>query len=192
MTQHRAIYKSTSVEALDRFYREDVPGAVDLARDWLEDPDDELFAVAESWAESAEFEGDVQGFRTHWLDEDSALSAHDVDRVLRFAYRRALDLASSRGDAVPVETFWIRGAGDDFEVHIHDGVDRITMFMLIPVVRRYGSRHGDTRSFVVRIGDLDDVHPAAPREILDESDDRQPVYMVQVSGRYPGSEPEEA
>ena len=69
-----------------------------------------------------------------------------MDRVLRFAYRAALELAGDGRGRRPIETFWVRGAGDEFEVHIHDGVDRITMFMLLPVVRRYGSRRAPRRA----------------------------------------------
>lgn len=183
MTQHRAIYKSSSVEFLDDFYRQDVNSAVDFGQGVLADPTTGALAVADSWASASGFDAtELEGFQSRWLDEDSALSAHDVDRVLRFAYRAALEMAGDRDDAVKIETFWVRGAGDEFEVHIHDGVDRITMFMFVPVVRRYGSRRAETRSFVVRVGDLDDVRDDAPRVILDATGD--PVYLIQVSGPY--------
>jgi hypothetical protein len=179
MTQHRVIYKSTSIEFLDDFYRQDVEGAVGFAQSIL--PGSGAMDVAQAWASNTDFDtGELEGFETHWLGEDSALSAHDVDRVLRLAYREALELAAAHTPVAAVETFWVRGAGDEFEVHIHDGIERITMFMFVPVVRRYGSRRATTRSYVVRVGDLDDVHSEAPRKELDGGD--APVLMIQVSG----------
>lgn len=183
MAQHRVIYKSTSVEFLDDFYRRDVEGSVGFAQDLLSDPDAGAMGIAESWASNAGFDGgELQGFQTRWLDEDSALSAHDVDRVLRAGHREAVTLAAAHDPVVPVETFWVRGAGDDFEVHIHDGVDRVTVFMFLPVVRRYGSWEAGTRSYVVRVGDLDDVHPGLPR-IPVAGEGKDAVLRIQVSGQ---------
>jgi hypothetical protein len=181
MAQHRVIYKSTSIEFLDDFYRKNVTDAVAFGQGALSNPNSDAMSVAQDWAATADFDtGELAGFGTHWLGQNSALSAHDVDRVLRLAYREALELAASHDPVQAIETFWVRGAGDDFEVHIHEGVERITMFMFIPVVRRYGSWRAGTRSHVVRVGDLDDVHHDAPRRELDGGD--EPVMMIQVSG----------
>src|SRR6476469_4664965 len=95
MEQHRAIYKNTSIEFLDDFYRRDVDAAVQFGRGVLESTSTDALAVAEEWAATSDFDsGELQGFQSRWLDEDSALSAHDVDRVLRYAYREALELAN--------------------------------------------------------------------------------------------------
>jgi hypothetical protein len=152
----------------------------------LADPGSEALAVAETWADTSGFDPggtELEGFQARWLDKDSAFSAFDVDRVLRHAYRAALDLAGAKTPVLPIETFWVRGAGDEFEVHIHEGIERITMFMFLPVVRNYGSLRAETRSFVVRVGDLDDLRPDVPRQELDGAG--APVLMIQVSGPYP-------
>jgi hypothetical protein len=187
MEQHRAIYKNTSIEFLDAFYREDVDAAVQFGRGVLGNSSTDALSVAQQWATASSFDtGELQGFQSRWLDENSALSAHDVDRVLRYSYREALELANAPKLLEPpqppklVETFWVLGAGDEFEVHIHDGVDRVTMFMFVPLVRRYGSRNAATRSYVVRVGDLEDVPDAYARRELDA--DADPVLMIQVSG----------
>ena len=73
-------------------------------------------------------------------------------------------------------------SGDDFELHICESTDRVVVFMIVPGedAREYGSRHARSRSWVVRVGDLDDVHPDAPRTMLDG--DEPPVVSIQVSG----------
>ena len=47
---HRAVYKSRSVEYLDRFYAEDPAGALQTGGDLLADPNADAFDVASSWA----------------------------------------------------------------------------------------------------------------------------------------------
>ena len=52
----------------------------------------------------------------------------------------------------------LTGFADTFEIHVHDGKDRVTMFMVLPEendVRTYGSHNATTPSFVVREGDLE-------------------------------------
>ena len=105
--------------------------------------------------------------------------------MIRLANREAIALAGAHSPEVPIETFWVRGAGDDFEVHIHDGVDRVTLFWMVPVERDYGSTRAETSSWVVRVGGLDDVRPDASRRELDNEPD--PVRMIQVSGPPPGA-----
>ena len=187
MTQHRAIYKSTSIEFLDDFYRQDVNNAVDFGQGVLADPRSDALAVAESWAASVRLRRrtELEGFQARWLDEDSALERprrrpRPAARVPRRAGARRL----ATTPVAAIETFWVRGAGDEFEVHIHDGVERITMFMFLPVVRRYGSRRATTRSFVVRVGDLDDVRPERRARAR-----RRPATRCDDPGQRPAPEP---
>jgi hypothetical protein len=183
---HRAFYKSQSVEFLDAFYRDGGADAVATAQGLLAAPGADASTVASQWAGATGFDpGELDGFRSRWLDEDGALGAYDVDRVLRYAYRAALELAAAHDPVVGLETFWVLGAGDEFEVHIHDGVDRITMFMVLPVTRRYGSRRATTSSHVVRVGDAPDVDGSVERVRLSD-DGGEPVLMIQVSGPLPG------
>jgi hypothetical protein len=81
---------------------------------------------------------------------------------------------------VPIETLWITGTGDQFEVHICEGRRAVTVVNLIPLVRPYGSRRAKARSWVVRTSDGTE----GDRErALDGGD--PPVVMVQVSGGPP-------
>ena len=183
---HRAVYKSKSVEFLDEFYLADPSGAAQFGSGVLADPGADALGVASTWAEEAAFDtAELEGFHSVWLDEDGPLGEHEVDRVIRLSNRAAIALAEAHDPTVPIETFWLRGAGDDFEVHIHEGVDRVTVFWLVPLERDYGSTRAETSSWVVRVGDLDDVRPDAPRLQLDDESD--PVLMIQVSGPLPGN-----
>ena len=181
---HRAVYKTTTAEFLDAFYS----GA--------SRPREEAFADASALLESdgslLEAARDLEGrdggiaggsaaaFEEFWLGEAGARGGKSVDRVLRCGYREAVSLARAQG--LPIETFWVTGAGDDFELHICESTDRIVVFMVVPGEdeREYGSRLARSRSWVVRVGDLDEVHPDAPRTMLD--DDGPPILSIQVSG----------
>ena len=59
-------------------------------------------------------------------------SRTNADPILRHGYAEAFLLALRREPPVPVETFWVTGAGDDFEVHVSDGTDHVTVFMIVP------------------------------------------------------------
>jgi hypothetical protein len=153
----RIIYKNTSIEFLDDFYRNGVDAAVDFGQRVLSSPNDVL-AVANDWADESDFDKqELQGFQSQWLG--GALAGHDVDGVVRNAYVQALELANAPRLENPsavaklIETFWLTGFGDAFEIHVHDGPDRVTMFMVLPLERPYGSNRALTRSYVVTEGD---------------------------------------
>jgi len=153
----RIIYKNTSIEFLDDFYRKGVDAAVDFGQGVLSSSADVL-SVANDWADESRYDKrELDGFRSEWLG--GALAGHDVDGVVRSAYVQALELANAprlegpSAAAKLVETFWLTGFGDAFEIHVHDGPDRVTMFMVLPLDRSYGSSRALTRSYVVREGD---------------------------------------
>jgi len=187
---HRAVYKSKSVEVLDTFYVDGPAAALQFGGGVLADPDADAQGVASTWAASpgavdAGFDPDeLVGFQEKWLAEDGPLGEHEVDRVIRLANREAIAIADAHQPKVPIETFWVRGAGEDFEVHVHDGVERVTVFWFVPLERDYGSTKTQTSSWVIRVGNLDDVDADAPRVPLDDEPD--PVLMIQVSGPLPG------
>ncbi len=54
MEQHRAIYKNTSIEFLDAFYREDVDAAVQFGRGVLGNSSTDALSVAQQWATDVE------------------------------------------------------------------------------------------------------------------------------------------
>src|SRR5690242_3207418 len=121
----RIIYKNTSIEFLDDFYRDNVNAAVDFGQGVLSSSADVL-SVANDWADESSYDkGELQGFQSTWLG--GSLGGHDVDSVVQVAYREALVLANAprredpSRDAKLVETFWLTGFGDLFEIHVHDG-----------------------------------------------------------------------
>ena len=78
----------------------------------------------------------------------------DVDRVIRAGYREAMLLARARG--VPIETLWLTGPADEFELHICEGPRSVSVVLFIPPVRDYGSEHAQARSWVIRTGGSSD------------------------------------
>jgi hypothetical protein len=70
----------------------------------------------------------AEHFANGWAPGNKEHEPREV--ILRNGYREAFQLALERG--LPVETFWVTGAGDDFEVHVSDGVNHVTVFMIVP------------------------------------------------------------
>ena len=155
----RIIYKNTTIETLDDFYRgDDLNDALRVARGLLEDQSLGAYDVASAWSNgSRPSQEELDGFDEKWLTSGD-FGGHDVDGVIRVAYLEALRRAGTGPTPRPIETFWLTGFADTFEIHVHDGKDRVTMFMVLPEenpVRTYGSHNATTPSFVVREGDLE-------------------------------------
>jgi hypothetical protein len=158
----RAIYKSTAAEFLDDLFGgtpDDLEGAYADALDLLMSIGDApLSEAAAHLVESGRLEPDaVADSAKGWR------AGPEVDRVLRAGYRQAMELASSRSEPVPIETLWMTGSGKDFELHICDGKRHVTVVLLLPLERSYGSQRAATRSWAVRV-------------------DAGEVVMVQTSG----------
>ena len=81
----------------------------------------------------------VGEFRDGWLADESPLGGHDVDRVMRFGYQQAIELAAGFDPPAPIESHWVTGAGDDFELHIVADPHLVTVLIFIPADRDYGS-----------------------------------------------------
>ena len=156
---HRAVYKTTTAEFLDEFYSgvsrprseayADALALMDL--DSLSDSTRDL----ESRDSGALDAGAASDFEAHWLASSAKHGAAPVERILRLGYREAVELASAHN--LPIENFWVTGTGDDFELHICETADRIIVFMFVPNegLRPYGSTRAQSRSWVVRAGDID-------------------------------------
>jgi hypothetical protein len=106
------------------------------------------------------------------------MAGPDVERVLRCGYEKAIGIARSRPDPLPIETFWVTGASDSLEVHICEGERHVTVTVFIPTDRRYGSERAESKSWVVRVARTGDDRDIPP---LDGGD--PPVLAVQTSGR---------
>ena len=183
---HRAVYKTKMAEFLDDFYSGEsrpLNVAFDDATALMRAQGSLSDSTRELEKRGALPNGSAQAFEQGWLSPSAPHRGPIVDRVLRSGYQEAIDLARARG--VPIENFWVTGAGEDFEVHICEGARRITVFMFVPAeeTRDYGSYRAQSRSWVVRTGDITEVHPDAPRQTLD--DDEPPIRRIQVSGPVP-------
>ncbi len=183
-----SIYKIQSGEALDDFYEADPGEALSLAAGLLSEADSSsVVLAAEAFADTDNLpDGAVDELRGGWLEgirwSGGVVPGDEVDRVLRLGYREAIAVAREYDPPVPIESFWVTGPGVQLGVHITAGPRRVTVFISTPVELKYGSTRTSSRSWVVRIGDLDEVDPEAPREQLD--DGQFPVMKIQVSGPF--------
>ena len=186
---HRAVYKGKSIEDLDQFYRSgDAGEQLGHVRDLLAGVSEQpLDAAAAQFADEGSIAPEaVREFQDGWLADESPLGGHDVDRVMRFGYQQAIELAAGFDPPAPIESHWVTGAGEEFELHIVADPHLVTVLIFIPADRDYGSTRATSRSFVVRVGDLESVDPEAPRLQLDDAED--PVFQIQVSGPFGSTE----
>ena len=100
--------------------------------------------------------------------------------MLKHGYREAFQLALDHDPPVPVETFWGSGAGDEFELHVTDGFDRVTVFMLVPPGEgvMHSSERAHNKSWVVTAGERvpDDGRPV--EELVPQG-----IVKIEVSGK---------
>ena len=170
----RAVYKSTAAEVLDGLFGgagDELDAAFDRSLELLSN-DGPLSEAASRLVETGELPPDaVENSTRGWR------AGEDVDRILRCAYREAIAISRSRDEPLPIDTLWITGASDSFEVHVCEGTRQITLVMFIPVARKYGSRNAAARSWVFRVAADDDPGDA---RLPDEGEPA--IAMVQTSG----------
>jgi hypothetical protein len=176
------IYKTATAEFLDEFYAnppEGLDNAEQLFANFADLPDtttelNNNFGLDPS-------AGNADDFRKFWLSGSSPFGSEEVARVLRHGYGEAIRIAREEYPApgAPIETFWVAGGSEHFELHICQGVRSVTVFMFVPAARRFGSKQAGTQSFVVRAGGLREDAQA-----LHEGDENQaPIVKIKVSGR---------
>lgn len=174
----RAVYKSTSAEFLDRQFSgtpDDLREVYDRSLGLLDELGEASLAGA-----IEQFEADGAAPTNAAAESATGWRADpEVDRVIRAAYREAMRLASERDVPVPLETLWITGASETFEVHVCEGFQLVTVVLLIPPSDRgdYGSTRAENRSFVVRVGKDSDPEQAVLPDRGESS-----IVMVQTSG----------
>jgi hypothetical protein len=179
----RAVYKSRAAEYLDRLFA----GQPDELRAVYEHVVDNLASIRregllETTNRLVEYEElpediGVEHFERFWLSDSGPMAGQHAGRVLRCAYEEAIRIARSRENPLPIETFWVTGATQGLEVHICEGEQHVTVTVLIPVVREYGSDRAESKSWVVRVAQ-DEHESGATR--LDGGD--PPVVAIQTSG----------
>lgn len=166
----RAVYKSTAAEYLDELFggtpdelNAAYRGALELLDSIGDAPLTDAVArlVDDGELPSEAVEDSNKGWR----------AGERVDRVIRVGYTEAMQLAQASDEPLPIETLWVTGASDDFELHICEGKRSIIVTLFIPLKRSYGSHNATARSWVVRVD-----------EEADADDGGVPVAMVQTSG----------
>jgi hypothetical protein len=174
----RAVYKSSSVESLDRFFDDSsdqqLADAYERGRQLLAaTAGRRLSQAAVDLVNTGHLpEGSVEHSDRGWRASSS------VDRVIRHAYEEAMRLASAKTPRQRIETLWVTGASEVFEIHICEGMRHVILLLFIPETRSYGSHRAEARSWVVRSTDERDL-PLGTR-VLDGEEPR--VVLTQVSG----------
>jgi hypothetical protein len=188
-----AVYKDSNVQLLDTHLgtTANFQAALALLNDESRSLRDITAAPNEGMTEP-QITGEAQHFDEHWLSGGGPLANKHVEQVMRYGYKWAIELAGvnrgglgQRSAPVPIETFWVTtGPGGNYEIHVCDGEERVTVLAFIPVDREFGSRSGP-RSWAVRVGGFGEhLPPTDPRVNLMHADDnRAPsVVRVQTSG----------
>jgi hypothetical protein len=186
-----AVYKDSNVELLDAYLGDttNFPDALALlnGNQSLRD----ITADQNLGITNQEITDEADHFQDHWLSGKGPLAGKHVDDVMRSGYKWAIELADAghgglgdRSKAVPVETFWVTtGPGGNFEIHVCDGKERVTVLVFIPVDREYGSRSG-WRSWAVRVGGFGEHEPPEEPRVqrLHAGEQTASVVRVQTSG----------
>jgi len=184
MARTALVYKTASAEFLDDLYLDPAAGIATARALLSAHANDPLSATTEDLNNSHGLSpdaGNKDDFEKYWLSGTGQFGGEEVDRVLRHGYTEAIRIAEEEyPDPVPIETFWVAGASDHFELHICQARRSVTVFMFVPTTRRYGSHQAVAQTHVVREGGLRDdgetLHPG--------DDDLAPIVKVKVSGSY--------
>jgi hypothetical protein len=145
----RTVYKSRVVELLDEYH-----SGTDAE---LREAYDYSLTVLDSEASLKDMVGRIAadgrepapGEFAHPVDE-SNLKGPQFEDVIRRGYTHAIQLALRHKPAVPIETLWMTGVCDEFEMHICDGARQVTVLWLIPEDRNWGSERAEiSTSWVV-------------------------------------------
>jgi hypothetical protein len=125
------VYKSPAVEALDDFFSGESGDLRDTYRRVLEllESDEGLVDITRRFVDPDGLlsERDLAHFRDHWLANDDT-----IGRAMKERYREAIYRALDEDSPVPIDTFWVRDAADDFEMHVLKGKRRIAVHVFIP------------------------------------------------------------
>ena len=169
------MYKTFDVEVLDDFYSE---GRQNLSRGH-----DLLQASATGGLSSGfdQYEEEQEPQKQTGPDQFGAWIAtaggENAETVIRVGYDAAVELAQAQ--SLPIDTFFVTGASDEFEFHVCEGTHQITVLMFMPKDSEYGRSYGSSRarakSWIFRTGRPDD----SDADLVDGGD----VVQIQRSGR---------
>ena len=122
-----AIYKSAAAEFLDDFFSgedDQLTANYDYAIVLLEQEGVSLSEIIDQFSSDRDGPADAQGIAEHWLQRPNA------DRIMRASHLHAMRTARDLG--VPMDSLWVTGASDEFEVHVSEGPRRVTVLVCIP------------------------------------------------------------
>ena len=141
---HRAVYKSSAVEWVDDYLQDpaNYAEALDLLRNHPEALSD-ITDLFERDGRGLDGSNTSAGFKDRWLAGSGRFAAHPVEEAMRQGYTLAIERASEK--QMPIETFWVAGFSDAFEIHVCEGARQITVHVFLPPVDEQGSRNA-TRS----------------------------------------------
>ncbi|MEX0666397.1 MAG: hypothetical protein WD598_16710 [Acidimicrobiia bacterium] len=144
---HPDVFKIPQVEALDEYLsgtpdelRATYRHALDLMSEYDDQPLSEITAHIERANEAKDATqrlprdvGTASHFYEHWLADFSALGGKNVDRVFRDGYTTAIELAMSGDEPLPIDTVWVSGVTEDFEIHSAAGPRQISVVVFVPL-----------------------------------------------------------
>jgi hypothetical protein len=180
------IYKSSNAEKLDDHFKGDgerLRALYTAALQQYEQLDGESLSTMVTNLASLDVPWDAEAanhFATEWPNAGPGRT--NADPILRHGYQEAFQLALSHEPPVPLETFWVTGAGNDFEVHVSDGDDHVTVFMIVTGTPGddipAGSKKARNKSWVVTSGGrANDDGRGQPQPLAEGN-----VVKVEVSG----------
>jgi hypothetical protein len=175
------VYKNTGAEHLDDFYSgtpEQLNRAYDEALAAVQGGNDAVLEWTQGRTQTSGLPArNHENLASDWLA--TGLGGKHADRILRHGYEEAMKLARShRPEPLPIETLFVRGCGDDFELHLCEGKRSVTVVLFVPsrpgLSEDYGSENAKSKSWVVRAGG------AAGAEVLQDAE--PPVVKARTSG----------
>jgi hypothetical protein len=143
----RKWFKGTAAQAIDDWYRTgDVEANLREAQ--------QLLSGGQPYAAVV----DELASNQRWNRDDfpyplagGALAGDDFENITRSGYLKAIELALNHSPPVPIETFWMTGAGNtQFEMHISDQTDCVAVTVLAPHVEGGDRTEGMPEAWVVR------------------------------------------
>ena len=143
----RKWFKGSAALAVDDWYsRGDVEANLSTARTFLSGGQPFLEVVRElesSGRSRPEFQYPLRGGR---------LQGDEFELVTRQGYLKAIELALGHSPPVPINTFWMTGAGNaHFEMHVSDEAQQVSVTLLVPAVDGGAQYAGMPESWVVKI-----------------------------------------
>jgi len=171
----RAVYKTFDVEVLDDFYSRGTQ-ALSRGHDLLQASATE--GLSSGFGEYEEGQEPERRTTTEEFGEwIGAAGGENAETVIRVGYDAAVELAQAQ--SLPIDTLFVTGVSDEFELHVCEGTHQVTVLMFMPKEseygKEYGSRRAKARSWIFRTARSGDSHA--------DRVDGGAVVQIQRSGR---------